>query len=116
MDDFDFLSLLDYLCEDDEEVLVPLAFFPASVDELDSMIKKVIFNSPATVVLWNDGSKTVVKCDKDDEYSRETGFLACIVKYLLGNTGKWNELLKKWTSDKDDVYWMKTTGELNEDN
>lgn len=25
-------------------------------------IKKVIFNDPATIVLWNDGTKTVVKC------------------------------------------------------
>ena len=25
-------------------------------------IRKVIFNDPATVVLWSDGTKTVVKC------------------------------------------------------
>ena len=29
-------------------------------------IRKVIFNDPATIVLWSDGSKTVVKCGPED--------------------------------------------------
>ena len=32
------------------------------VKEPPSGIKKVIFNPPATIVFWEDGSKTVVKC------------------------------------------------------
>ena len=32
-------------------------------------IKKVIFNDPATVVIWDDGTKTVVKCSEGDTYS-----------------------------------------------
>ena len=32
-------------------------------------IKKVIFNDPATIVLWDDGTKTVVKCSEGDTYS-----------------------------------------------
>ncbi len=30
--------------------------------------KKVIFNNPATIVFWNDGSKTVSKASKDDTF------------------------------------------------
>ena len=37
--------------------------------------KEVIFNNPATVVFWSDGSKTVVKCGEGDLFNRMTGFL-----------------------------------------
>lgn len=42
--------------------------------------KKVIFNNPATIVIWNDGSKTVSKCNKEDEYDKVKGFLVCYYK------------------------------------
>ena len=34
------------------------------VKETPSGIKNVIFNPPATIVFWEDGSKTVVKCQE----------------------------------------------------
>lgn len=49
--------------------------------------KKVIFNEPATIILWNDGSKTVVKCTDGEEYDPATGFAMAYVKKLYGNTG-----------------------------
>lgn len=48
-------------------------------------IKKVIFNAPATIVLWNDGTKTVVKCSEDDIFDPEKGLAFCFLKKLLGN-------------------------------
>ena len=60
-------------------------------------IKRVIYNDPATIILWRDGTKTVVKCDKDDKYDPEKGFLLCVLKRLLGNKGNYNKELKKWT-------------------
>lgn len=71
-------------------------------DALDYRIKKVIFNDPATVVIWKDGTKTVVKCCDGDTYDKEKGFMACIIKKLTGNTGRWNELIKKYVNDKED--------------
>lgn len=71
-------------------------------DALDYRIKKVIFNDPATVVFWKDGTKTVVKCCDGDTYDKEKGFMACIIKKLTGNTGRWNELIKKYVNDKED--------------
>ena len=41
-------------------------------------IKKVIFNDPATIVLWDDGTKTVVKCSEGDIYSEWSGLAFCI--------------------------------------
>lgn len=37
-------------------------------------IKNVIFNPPATIVFWTDGSKTVVKCNAKEEFDPERGW------------------------------------------
>lgn len=42
--------------------------------------KKVIFNPPATIVIWEDGEKTVVKCMKGDDYDAEKGLALCFMK------------------------------------
>lgn len=47
--------------------------------------KKVIFNDPATIVIWKDGSKTVVKLSKGDTYDKEKGFAFCMLKKIYGN-------------------------------
>lgn len=64
-------------------------------------IKKVVFNDPATVVMWSDGTKTVVKCQPNDVYSRETGLAMCIAKKFLGNKGNFNEVFKKFIEGYD---------------
>lgn len=48
-----------------------------------SSITKVIFNDPATVVFWKDGSKTVVKCMDGDMFDIRTGLILCILKKRL---------------------------------
>lgn len=50
--------------------------------------EKVVFNPPATVVLWADGSKTVVKCDPKDTFNETTGVALCYMKKALGNTSR----------------------------
>lgn len=64
-------------------------------------IKEVIFNDPATVVIWADGTKTVVKCQPGDEYNRETGLAMCIAKKYLGNKGNFNKVFKKFIGGYD---------------
>lgn len=59
-------------------------------------IKRVIFNNPATIVFWADGTKTVVKCGENDIYDTEKGLAMAISKKMLGNTGNFNEVFKKW--------------------
>lgn len=63
-------------------------------------IKNVIFNNPATVVMREDGTKTVVKCQPGDTYSKETGLALCIAKKYLGNKGNFNEVFKKWIPEE----------------
>ena len=59
-------------------------------------IKKVIFNNPATIVLWADGTKTVVKRQKGDRYDKEKGLAMCIAKKALGNQGNYCNVFKEW--------------------
>ena len=63
-------------------------------------IKDVIFSPPATIVLWADGTKTVVKCQEDkDEYSKEVGLAMCICKKVYGNKGNYNNIFKKFIKE-----------------
>lgn len=76
-------------------------------------IKEVIFNDPATVVIWSDGSKTVVKCQPGDTYSKETGLALCIAKKYLGNKGNFNEVFKKWIPEEKETSVEEMRDELN---
>lgn len=60
-------------------------------------IKKVIFNPPATIVLWEDGEKTVVKIQNGEVYDPEKGLAMAIAKRALGNEGNYFNHIKKWT-------------------
>ena len=60
-------------------------------------IKNVIFNYPATIVFWNDGTKTVVKCDERDQFDPEKGITMAFFKKMHGNIGHYFEEIKKWT-------------------
>ena len=58
-------------------------------------VKKVIFNDPATIVYWKDGTKTVVKCQKGDDFDPEKGFAMAFLKKCWGNKGNFNDKLIK---------------------
>ena len=62
----------------------------------NSKVEKVVFNDPATIIFWGDGTKTVVKCQEGDTYNKETGFVMCYLKKLLGNDNTFNKEITKW--------------------
>lgn len=66
------------------------------------MITKVVFNDPATIVLWNDGSKTVVKCNPEDKFDPEKGLAMACMKKLFGNKGYYNNIFRKWLPEEDE--------------
>ena len=63
-------------------------------------IKNVIFNEPATIILWDDGTKTVVKCQEGEGYDPEKGLAMAISKKALGNKGNYCEVFKKWLPEE----------------
>ena len=81
-------------------------------------IRKVIFNDPATVVLWSDGTKTVVKCGPDDIFDKEKGFAMAIVKKMAGNDSRFHKVFKKWCkpdeTNEDAGAYAKVLKELNQ--
>ena len=70
-------------------------------------IKRVMYNDPATIVFWSDGTKTVSKCSKKDVYSLETGFTPCVLKKIIG-TREVRILLQEWCSYESSAYGLKS--------
>ena len=74
----------------------------------DNMIQRVIFNPPATIVIWRDGSKTVVKCGENDIFDPEKGLAMAISKRALGDNRDYYEVFAKWVGKYE--YQQKRKG------
>ena len=68
-------------------------------------IDHVIYNNPATIVFWSDGTKTVSKTHGEDEYNPEIGLILCVLKKVHGSTNTRN-LLHQWVTE--DSYTKNT--------
>lgn len=64
-------------------------------------IKDVIFSDPATVVFWNDNTKTVVKTRGGEKYDKEKGLAMAIIKKITGNTSNYYNIFKEWCGDEE---------------
>lgn len=84
------MEMLDYVVSDKKH--------PSNNSALS--IKNVYFNDPATVVLWDDDTKTIVRCQKGDTYSKQVGLALCIAKKALGNKSNFNDIFKKWIPEE----------------
>lgn len=67
-------------------------YIVARKDRVMPNVEKVIFNPPATVVIWDDGTKTVVKAKESgrkksdkDAFSEEYGLAMAIAKRYFGS-------------------------------
>ena len=63
---------------------------------LSLSIKDVIFNPPATIVFWMDGTKTVVKDQGEVFYDPEKGMAMAVAKKAFGNQGNYYNQFKKY--------------------
>lgn len=70
----------------------------------EKFVKKVIFNAPATIVFWYDGTKTVVKCGPNDAYDPEKGFAIAFMKRFFGNGLEFHKCLKS-AYPEIDKWW-----------
>ena len=74
-------------------------------------IKKIMYKPPATIVFWNDGTKTVAVCEKGDVYNRELGFALCVLKKKYGNKkvhdmlNKYVHSVSKYSKDDGAMVW-----------
>ena len=81
----DFIDAMRYYYNDIGTVKKCSASMEIKVD-IPGMIDRVIFNDPATIILWKDGSKTIVKRSDDDVWDPEKGFCMAVIKKLYGHT------------------------------
>lgn len=80
------------------------------INDPREMIKDVIFNDPATIVYWADGTKTVVKA-QEDEFDPEKGLAMAFSKKLFGNKGNYYNVFRQWL----EPYWQKKAEEADEE-
>lgn len=75
-------------------------------------IKNVIFNDPATIVFWTDGTKTVVKTQDNEMgdheiYDPEKGLAMAISKKALGNKHDYYHTFLHWLKDYEKKYYWR---------
>lgn len=86
---------------------------PSPKQKVMNSITNVIFNNPATIVFWSDGTKTVVKCDERDEFDPEKGLAMAICKKHFGG-GFYNDIFKKWIP-KEETPEIEIDGQITMD-
>jgi len=87
-----------------------------------SDIENVYFNpyKKTVTIKWTDGDVTTVKAQEKygDSYDPEKGMAMCICKKVFGNTGRYNELFKKYIPGEKEMYeiWDKECKKNNKKN
>ena len=66
-------------------------------------VKQIIFNDPATIVYWQDGTKTVVKTMHGDTFNEEYGVAMAYMKKMFGSSTGFKKLVAKYKSEKKPV-------------
>lgn len=66
-------------------------------DEMKKLdVKKIIFSGPKTIVLWSDGTKTIVSMSKDElRFDPEAAFCAAYTKKMFGSNSKIKRIIKE---------------------
>ena len=67
------------------------------------MPKNIIFNKPATIVYWMDGTKTVVKTMDGDEYDPIYGVAMAYTKKIFGSNAVFKRMVKGFLPDEPEV-------------
>jgi hypothetical protein len=76
-----------WICE--KLMMMVLSRRNKEIDLRGTNIMKVIYNYPATIVLWDDGTKTIVKARNGDPFDHEKGLAMAIAKKALGNDNRY---------------------------
>jgi hypothetical protein len=64
-------------------------------------IEKVHFSGPVTAVIWNDHTKTVVRCQDGEDFDPEKGLAMAIAKKMFGNKGSYYDVFKEWIPEEE---------------
>ena len=78
-------------------------FMERGTDEMKKLdVKKIIFSGPKTIVLWSDGTKTIVSMSKDEtNFDPETAFCAAYTKKMFGTNSKIKRIIAEMSNYED---------------
>jgi hypothetical protein len=65
---------------------------------------KIIYCCPATICFFPDGTKTIVKCAEDEEYIKEEGVMACIMKKLFSSRTQFKKLVNSGYENAEAIF------------
>ena len=92
----------DHDCEncdlyDDEDIDIDIDDIPVwGIPD----VEYIIFNPPATIVFWTDGTKTVVKCMEGQEFEKYAGFAMACMKKMFGSTSHAKAIMAECDQDE----------------
>lgn len=93
-------AIADYFYSKDKLMTETNSIFGASCMRMNNnasvFLMRVIYNDPATIAFWSDGTKTVVKAQPGDIFDPEKGLAMAIAKKACGNKGNYYNGFKKW--------------------
>ena len=95
----DYFSRKDNLTTEDRvtaKCLINSTYGMVSMPTDTVFLKNVIYNDPATIAFWSDGTKTVVKAQPGDIFDPEKGLAMVIAKKACGNKGNYYNGFKDW--------------------
>lgn len=61
---------------------------------------RIIYNDPATIIFWSDGTKTVVKRSEGEPYNEYNAFCAALAKKVFETNSNVNRIVKSGTHQK----------------
>jgi hypothetical protein len=88
-------------------------------NKFDLKPTNIIFNNPATIVHWNDGTKTVVKIMEGDTYDETYGVAMCYTKKIFGSNSKFKKMIDGFIKKQDKIKFKKdkkTENKINKEN
>lgn len=77
-------------------------------------ISRVHFSGDKTIVVWDNGDKTIVTCQKDETFDKEKGLAMAIVKYVYGNNSAYNDVINLFLEKDEEKSAKKLTKEKTE--
>ena len=82
-----------YKCEVEMRSHIPSCWAPHP--------ERIIYNGPATIVFWDDGTKTVVKRAKKDKDNKYNAFCAALAIKLYGSNSAVSRYVNSGITEKE---------------
>lgn len=63
-------------------------------------VRRIVFSGPATIVFWEDNTKTIVKCMEGEKFERYAGFAAACMKKMFGSTSRAKSIMEEYAVEQ----------------